>query len=327
MSQTEPKPPALSPEAAFRLATALHRAGRLDEAESLYRAFIRANPDYHKAQDNLGSVLLAKGQFAEAWPLHEGRFTRAGKRVDKPALSFPEWLGEPLAGKSILIWPEQGFGDLFLFARFVSVLRAQGARVTLLCPSPVAALFAQLGEVIVAAGQVQIPPHDYWSMIGSLPLRLGATIETLPAPPYLYAEPSGPGGIGFAWQGDMRNPNLVHRSLTPVAREALKALAPMTSLQPEDSGAKDFLETAALIAGMDLVITIDTAVANLAGAMGKDCWVMLPKLGADWRWMRGDRTPWYPCCRLFRQPSPDDWSTVIADIGQALFERQPKPAY
>jgi hypothetical protein len=326
VSPADASPQVLSPEAAFRLATELHRTGQLDEAERIYRAFLKSAPDFQKASDNLASILLAKGQFAEAWPLHEKRFTRSGRSVAKPALSFPEWEGEPLAGKSILIWPEQGFGDLFLFARFTPVLQARGARVTLLSPPPVAGLFAQLGETIVAAGDVQIPPHDCWSMIGSLPLRLGATVETLPTPPYLSAQPVGPGGVGFAWQGDQRNPSLAHRSLTPAALAELQALAPLTSLQPEDSGAKDFLHTARMIAGMDLVITIDTAAANLAGAMGKDCWVMLPRIGADWRWMRGDRTPWYPSCRLFRQPAPDDWSSVIADIGQALFERRAKEA-
>lgn len=317
-SNTPPTPARLDPEAAFRHATELHRIGRLEEAEAIYRVFLAAAPTFQKARDNLGSILLTRGAFAEAWPFFEGRFTRTGRSVAKPALSFPEWRGESLDGKSILIWPEQGFGDQFLFARFAGALRDRGARVTALCVPPLERLFRQLGEVIVAKSEVRIPRHDYWIMTGSIPARLGTTLETLPKPPYLAAEPRRRGGVGVAWRGDPRNPNDAERALTPEALAKLRALGDFVSLHPEDTGVSDFQGTAEIIAGLDLVISIDTSIANLAGAMGKPCWVMLPFLAADWRWMQGETTAWYPSARLFRQPAPGDWDAVITAIGREL---------
>jgi len=236
-----------------------------------------------------------------------------------PTLSFPEWRGEPLAGRSILIWPEQGFGDQIMFARFAAPLVAAGAQVTMLTPPPLMELLSPLPVTrLAAAGSVAIPRHDFWIMAGSIPGRLGIDLRRLPAEPYLPGRADGK-GIGVAWRGDPRHHNDQHRSLPPDLGHALVSLPGARSLLPEDSGARDFRETAAMIDALALVITVDTSIAHLAGAMGKPVWILLPHANPDWRWMRAHSdSPWYPSARLFRQPAPETWPSVISDVRRAL---------
>lgn len=303
----------VSAEELFRDAVRAHREGRFAEAERVYRMLA---PVYWRAADNLALLLLADGRLEEGFALYEGRFTRPERRVQKPTLSFPEWEGG--AVESLLVWPEQGYGDLILHARWIRRLAGQGVRVSLLCPPPMTRLFSQLpAQIIPQAGQVSIPRHDAWTMIGSLPHRCGASLETLPSAPYLSAPArEGERRVGVCWRGDPRYPGNAGRSLSPEAAERLAKLG--RSLLPEDSGAKDFMETAEIIAGLDLVITVDTSVANLAGAMGKPCWVLLAK-SCDWRWMRERAdSPWYPSARLFRQPAEGDWGSVLGQVEREL---------
>ena len=307
------------PEAARNLGLLLDEQGRRDEAEALYRAFLERVPDDTFVQLLLASMLLRDGRLEEAWPFFEARARRPGK-PPKPKLSFPEWQGEEIS--SLLVWHEEGLGDQIQFARFAREASLSGRRVTLMCPPQLERLFQSLEiEVIATEGRVDIPRHDAWVMLCSLPLRLGVKLPTLVGRAYLPGRAGGQ-GVGIMTRGNQEQEYLAHRTLPPEAAAALAEVLPgAVSLAPEDSGAKDFQDTADLISRLDLVVTIDTAVAHLAGAMGKPCWILLPHK-ADWRWMR-DRSdsPWYDSVRLFRQPAAGDWASVIAEVGQAYRER------
>ena len=274
-----------------------------------------------------GLQLLAEGRYAEGWPLYEARFEVGRDGMAKPLLPYPEWRGEEVAGKEFLIWPEQGLGDQIQFARFAPILAARGARVTLICLSPLQRLLSQFEdiEVLAAAGGVAFRDPDYWTMSGSLPRWMGVTLETIPQTPYLTAPATpllpvaGP-RIGIVTHGSPAHSNDANRSLDLSSEQRLLALVPgARSLDPRSTGAKDFADTAGIIAGLDLVISVDTSVAHLAGAMGKPCWLMLPAVNTDWRWLKGrSDSPWYPSLRLLRQTRAHDWSGVIDTIGLEL---------
>ncbi|MDB5419952.1 MAG: hypothetical protein JWP50_3371 [Phenylobacterium sp.] len=297
----------------------LHRrAGRLDLAEAEYRRTLALAPGAAATQRVLATLLLSQGRFAEGFALFEAR--HAVPAMAKPALPFAEWRGEDPAGKQLLIWPEQGFGDQIQSARFAPVLKALSAEVTLICAPALERLFAaSLGvPVIAAAGPVEFPDPDYWVMSGTLPARLGVTVETIAAAPYLRATetwpPLGEGfKVGLMARGNPAHENDAHRSLGPHDARRLRDLpARIVDLDPAATGARDFADTAAILDQLDLVISVDTSVAHLAGAMGKPCWVLLPAIETDWRWLR-ERTdsPWYPSLRLYRQDPGEGWGPVI----------------
>ncbi len=306
------------PEAFRNLALLLDGQGRIAEAETVYRDALKADPADAVAQLNLAFLLLKGGRYTEGWPYYESRFGRPGARP-RPRLSFPEWRGEPV--KSLLVWYEQGLGDQIQFARYVSVLAGRGIAVGLVCDPPLARLFQPLPATIIPAeGEVQIPRYDAWVMAGSLPLRLQTTLETIPPTPYL---PGGLGGsgVGLVTRGNPAHSKNAIRSLSETAEQELRALPGMVSLLPEDTGARDMEDTARIVRGLELVISIDTSLVHLAGAMDKPCWVLLA-YEADWRWLRGrSDSPWYPSLRLFRQPKRGDWESVLADVRRALAER------
>jgi tetratricopeptide (TPR) repeat protein len=319
---------ALAPDAAFahcNLGRLLHLTRRWAEAEAAYRAALALAPDEPKARLGLGQLYLGLGDYARGWPLYEARSEIPSQNA--PRLALPgEWRGEPLAGKRLLLWPEQGYGDQIQFARFAPVLRDMGAEVTLVAPPELTALFATLGvEVAAQTSGLTLPAPDHWSLLLSAPHRLGVTLETLPAAPYLsapadrrakWAGHAGKGAVGVVWRG-RQTPGVAHRSLPGF--EALQPLAAAGArLIDLSEPVGDFADLAAIIEQLDLLVTIDTAAAHLAGALGKPCWVLVPGFRADWRWLQ-DRadSPWYPSLRLFRQALFGPWEPVVEAVADA----------
>jgi hypothetical protein len=294
-------------------------AGDAETAEGAYRRALAMRPDNAPVKANLGLLLLSVGRYAEGWPLYEARRLLGGPDTPPPA-GVPLWQGEPVAGKSLLIWPEQGLGDEIQMARFAPVLRDMGARVTLACSPLLLRLFRSL-KVQVAANDARPPRTNLLVMAMSLPGLLGTTPQTLPPAPYLRA-PAGPkrGGVGFVWKGNPEHPNDAARSLpSPQVLDPLREVCELVDLQ---TPVGDFLDTAARIQALDLVITVDTAMAHLAGALGVPCWVMLPAHWTDWRWMRGRADcAWYPSLRLYRQEEAAAWAPVVAQMARDLAGR------
>ena len=335
------------PIAASNLASLWKDQGKLDQAEAAYRALIARNPDDALAHANLGVLLLLAGRYGEAWPEWEWRF-RAEPATDRH-LPAPEWRGEALAGRTLLVQAEQGIGDLIHFARFVPLLPRDG-RIVLEAHPPLVRLFAQLpGVTRITPLGAPLPPHDLRIPIMSLPrwLPIAATADRAVTEPYLAADPAAvatwrarvaalPGRrVGLVWAGNPGGLRMDRRrSIPPALLAPLGAVSGISFVslqkpaQPNpplgerliDHTAElaDFADTAALIAALDLVIGVDTAVTHLAGALGKPVW-LLNRADTDWRWGLGrDDTPWYPTLRQFRQPRAGDWPSVIAAVAAAL---------
>jgi Flp pilus assembly protein TadD len=330
--------------------------GREAEAEQCYAKAIALDPDYAKAHFNRAYLLLRRGDFAQGWAGLEWRDWYAQLATQ---LAFPRWRGEALAGKSILIGIEAGHGDMIQFCRYAAVLKQLGAsRVGVLCHPALKTLFATLegaDEVIALEATLRPAGWDCWTPPLSIPYYCGTRMDSIPAAiPYLHAAPElarewgaqlprGRLRVGLAWKGNAHFENDAERSLPALA--VLQPLAAVAgrdvhfislqkgpgeneavqqpgALRPVNFGPwlRDFADTAAVIMNLDLVISVDTAVAHLAGALGKPCWVLLPQVKTDWRWLK-DRidSPWYPGrTRLFRQERAGDWAPVVADLAEAL---------
>lgn len=325
------------------------------EAEQSYLRAIALDANYTQAQFNYSYLLLRQGRFEEGWRCLEVRnwYTRL-----EALLTMPRWRGESLEGKSILVGIEAGHGDMIQFCRYAAVLKARGAeKVDVICHPALKSLFASLASVdSVVALDKPLPDAlwDCWTPPISIPHYCQTRLDSIPATlPYLWADPakvslwsskipvSSGLRVGLVWKGNPRFENDADRSLPD-----LKTLAPLFavdgvrffSLQKgagEDEAGNppsglslaslgpqiaDFSDTAAIVENLDLVICVDTAVAHLAGALGKACWVLLPDYKTDWRWLTGrSDSPWYPgVVRLFRQPRMGDWVSVIAEVRMAL---------
>jgi Tfp pilus assembly protein PilF len=331
------------------LGMTLASAGREEEAESHYRQALALDPAHRKAAFNLAYLLLRQGRWEEGWQRLDAR---DWIDVLQRHIGLPRWQGESLAGRRILVGVEGGHGDMIQFGRYCALLQEAGAaRVGVLCQPALVALFAGLrgADEAIDLNRAVVPGDwDCWVAPLSLPLLFATRVDHVPAAlPYIVPDSArgarlaplleaAPGElkVGLVWKGNPRHENDAARSLP-----ALSVLAPLAavagvcwfSLQKGEDGTgfpavdlapalADFADTAALIAGLDLVITVDTAVAHLAGALGKPCWVLLPDYLPDWRWLtgRGD-TPWYPgTMRLFRQGPGEGWETVVKEIAVAL---------
>lgn len=342
---------------------ALQDLRHLDEACTSYQRALALQPDYGEARLNLALTQLLLGRFGSGWPLYEARYQadNDNRQVVPPELPFPPWQGQALAGKTLLVYQEQGLGDTLQFCRYLPLLKQQGAaRITLVCAKPLHAALGSLAGVDAlrtpAEAQAAPPPHDYWALLMSLPLHRGTRLDNIPAAvPYLAAPQSERAAvaetlrtvdglkIGVCWQGSAAYQGNAERSsgLAPFQRLFALPGARFFSLLPDSRGeflaaagaaavdlgheidahSAPFAETMALLEQLDLVITVDTSIAHLAGALGRPTWILLPYL-ADWRWLleRQD-SPWYPSARLFRQARRGDWDAVFHQVEQALRQR------
>jgi tetratricopeptide (TPR) repeat protein len=301
--------------------------GRAEEAEPIIRAQLARAPGDPLLRHTLAQVLMSQGRYPEAWSFYEARHELPALGLPKPEFPFPEWRGEDLAGKRLAVFPEQGLGDQIQFTRFLPGLQATGAEVVLMAPPPLARIFAHSYptlQVVEAAGPVEFPDPDYWTQTGALIGRLGVTIDRAWTGPYLRAPGAlAAGAVGEGFKVGLMtrgNPHHRHDALRSLSAENAAWLANalpgrITSLAPADTGARDFADTAALIEALDLVVSVDTSVVHLAGALGKPAFVLVPGVGADWRWLRDrDDSPWYPSLRLFRGDERGGWEAAMARL-------------
>jgi hypothetical protein len=270
-----------------------------------------------------GEELLSLGQYAEGFRLYDAwRDAYPDKWHNLP---IPRWDGGPLKGQRLVITGEQGFGDQIMFARFAKLAQAEGASVVWLCEPPLERLFNQcLGVRAVSKGAgYDVGGVSCYCPSSALPNMFFPPLTEPPSAPYMDTPPANSIRgltVGVISSGNPNHVNDAARSLPPQISAELMTLAGAVDLQPEITGARDFYDTATVIAGLDLVITVDTATAHLAGAMGKPVWILLPYT-ADWRWLRDrEDSPWYPSARLFRQASPGDWAGVVERVRSALVD-------
>lgn len=339
-----------APATLCNLGLRLVAEGRMRQAIGVFGRAAALTPDLVDAQWNLALALLTVGELERGFALYEWRWKCRGKEPHNQA--YPLWDGGPLDGRTILLHGEQGYGDTIQFARYAATVKDRGGRVVLLCLPAQETLFRALpGTDLVTSRPEEVPPCDVQAPLPSLPWLCGTTLETIPAAiPYLAIDDDrcrrwrrrlaevGTPRVGLVWRGSPVHTNDRNRSLPVSALAPLVAGPParFVSLQkdataeelatlnaagpvlPLGNEVADFADTAAAIAALDLVITVDTSVAHLAGALGAPLWLLLPR-PADWRWLEDrEDSPWYPTARLFRQPTPGAWDAVVRRVAEAL---------
>ncbi|MBF0176686.1 MAG: tetratricopeptide repeat protein [Magnetococcales bacterium] len=331
---------------------------RNTEAEAAYLEALRLDPDSADTRFNLSLFYISNGRLAEGWPLYEARFAKnkCNRDIFPIQVPFPMWQGEDLTGKSLLVMLEQGYGDQIQFCRYTVLLKARGVRhLTLVCSPPLATLMESLAGVdqLLSGHNRTFPPHDYWTFLLSVPLHMGTTLTNIPDEiPYLHAPPDRQTGrdiilaqkglrAGLVWRGNPTHINDANRSvpdmrlLAPLwtvpnvtffslqkghGEEEARLSPPGQPLIHLGGLIQDFGDTAAILSSLDLLITVDSAVGHLAGALGKPCWVMLTRSNTSWRWLHDQPdTAWYPrVMRLFRQTQVDGWAEVIQQMTEEL---------
>jgi hypothetical protein len=338
----------------YNRALLLQECDRWDEALAAYDASLAIDPDFADAQYNRALASLYLGNFERGWRGYEWRWKNAQRLGlgEARGLRQPLWLGaESIAGKRLLLYSEAGLGDTLQFCRYATLCAARGATVILEVPAPLLDLLGTLEGVsdLIATGSL-LPPFDYQCPLMSLPLAYKTTPDTIPAPHrYLHGDADKVarwrhqlGGrvaprIGLAWSGNPNNPIDRRRSIplaewlphlpaefqyfclqTQVREADAEALDASESVFSFDPDALDFAGTAALCECMDLVLTVDTSLAHLGGALGQRTWTLLP-FTPDWRWLRsGEKTPWYPSMTLYRQKNAGAWEEVFARVAADL---------
>lgn len=338
------------PDALSNLATCLLAEGRTADALEAYSIALALDPGHVDAHWNRALALLIAGDWVEGWAEYEWRFR---KFAPPCASDAPRWEGGRLDGKTILVCAEQGAGDTLKFVRYLPWVQAQGARVVFACPPALRTLMASCAGIDTIIALTETVPHDVWVPLLSLPGLFGTTPETVPQNvPYLSAPleltntwqakvgSAAPNTIkiGLCWAGSADQKNDHNRSARLADFAPLARVPGITffSLQKGDSAAQaadpppgmtlvnlthdihDFADTAALMAHLDLIVTVDTSVAHLAGALGVPVWTVLPQ-AAPWHYLHGRAdSPWYPTMRLFQQTAPRNWASVFAQAAQTL---------
>ena len=340
------------PVAWNNLGLALQSINDLTGATDAFRRAIALKPDFAHAHWNLALVLLLAGRFDEGWAEYEWRLALSELGKGRHAYPGPAWDGASVRGRTLLLYAEQGLGDAVQFARYATPIAASGARVVIHCPPPLQSLLATIpGVAQVVAGNESLPPYDAHAPLLSLPRVLGATLASIPATvPYLrvadgdralaHSTLAARGErleVGVAWAGSREHTNDRNRSCPLAVLAPLFGLDDIAwfSLQQGEAATQrgttpgaatlvplpegsSLAATAALIAELDLVISVDTSIVHLAGALARPCWVLLP-FAPDWRWLLDrDDSPWYPSLRLFRQRAPRDWADVVVRVTSAL---------
>jgi Tfp pilus assembly protein PilF len=350
-----------SPSIIYNIAYTLKKLGRIQEALDYYYRVLELDPNHAECHFGLGVAYLSIEDFERGWKEYEWRWNRS--TLTPRTFEQPRWDGSDIAGKTILLYAEQGLGDTLQFIRYAKLLKDKGATVYFATQNQLVDLLSlcpYLDKVVPLYGSV--PHFDTHAPLMSVPFIMGTRVETIPHEiPYLYARTDlveewaqklsldhSSFKIGICWQG---NPNYSTPFLrNTVAAKSMKVTefepiakihgVSLYSLQktsgeeqlknlPEGFIVHDFgpdfdimhgrfMDTAAVMKNLDLVITVDTSVVHLAGGLGVPTWMLLPE-PADWRWMmRQSDTPWYPHLRMFRQPRPDDWKSVIERVAQEL---------
>ncbi len=332
-------------DAFVNLGVALMHLGVCDEAIAALDHALVLDPDLAEANWNKALALLLSGRLGEAWDLYEWRW-RAVKDLTWPRIDRPLWDGGDGAGRTLLIRCEQGYGDAIQFARYLPLVRQRNWRVVVECPPKLERLFraSGLADTVIPFG-AERPAFDSWLPIMSLPRAFGTEIASIPQTcPYLQAQPAAAARsgdrrtkVGIVWQGSLSNDRGRFRSCALADLAPLRNISGISlySLQAQllgeerdrlrafsipdlETGLTDFAETAVVLQSLDLVITVDTAMAHLAGALGRPVWVLLSAF-PDWRWLLDrDDSPWYPTMRLFRQRRIGDWASVVDDVASAL---------
>jgi Flp pilus assembly protein TadD len=327
------------------------------DAVASFQKALAVNPNYADAHMNLGITLLQRGDFEAGWRHYEWRWQTRGKTFQPRTFSQPAWDGGPLEGRSLLVYAEQGLGDTLQFVRYAPLLQRRGGRVIFECQKPLWPLLTSCPGIdhLVAKGEA-LPPFDCHVPLLSVPGLLGTHAGNIPADvPYLSARPdlvrswrdrlADCAGlkVGICWKGSAAYAGDRQRSVALAELAALAAVPgvslislqkgpgeeqladagfPVRSLGPDfDEANGAFMDTAAVVKNLDLVIAADTAVAHLAGALAAPVWVFLARV-PDWRWMLDrEDSPWYPTARLFRQDQAGEWGPVVRRLAAALRER------
>ena len=340
------------PEIYNNLAVTFQKQKKIPEAIANYQRAIALRPDYAEAHKNLGMALLLLGEMPRGLAELEWRWQCGTFAREKSTYAFkqPLWDGRDLQGRTILLYSEQGMGDAIQFIRYVPLVKQRGGQVIVECQKPLLRLFSKVPGIdgVVERG-TPLPEFDVRASLMTLPHILGTTLDTIPAQiPYLWSELSEAAlnsllrtgekrKVGIVWGTKSGHPtakdrscklsdflpileieDIIFYSLQKGEQVAEIPLSDRENIVNLDEKLQDFADTAAAIAQLDLIVTVDTAVAHLAGALGKPTWVLLPFV-PDWRWMLDrEDTPWYPTMRLFRQSQAKDWSQVFVSVREAL---------